>query len=141
MSRITAQSRSKYQVDIQAGNHRFISDEPVGIGDDAGPSPFDLLLSGLASCTIITLHMYANRKNWPLERVDMEASIGSMENRTGDGKTRSIIIDTQLTFHGPLTTEQTVRLGEIASRCPVHRTLKGEIQIQTRVANLGPGEY
>jgi putative redox protein len=141
MSRIFAQSRSKYQVDIQAGNHRFVSDEPAGIGDDAGPSPFDLVLSGLVSCTIITLHMYANRKNWPLERVGMEASIRSMENQTGDGKTRSSVIDTQLTFHGPLTTEQIIRLGEIASRCPVHRTLKGEIQIQTRVANLKPGEY
>lgn len=141
MARILAKSLSKYQVDILAGNHRFISDEPAGIGDDAGPSPFDLLLSGLASCTIITLHMYANRKKWPLERVEMEASIRAMETQSSTGKSRSSVIDTQLTFHGPLTTEQLLRLGEIASRCPVHRTLKGEIQILTRVANLEPGEY
>lgn len=141
MARISAHSRSKYQVDIQAGNHHFISDEPAGIGDDAGPSPFDLLLSGLASCTIITLHMYANRKNWPLEKVDMEASIRSVETQTDGNKTRNSVIDTQLTFHGPLTTEQLVRLGEIASRCPVHRTLKGEIQILTRVINLEVGDY
>jgi putative redox protein len=136
MPLVSARSLTNYQVDVQAGNHHFISDEPAGIGDDAGPSPFDLLLSGLASCTIITLNMYARRKNWPLEQVEMDLSMRSVETQTEGGKTRNSVIDTTLTLHGPLTVEQLTRLGEIASRCPVHRTLKGEIEILTKVSNL-----
>ena len=135
---VTARSLTNYQVEIRAGSHTFISDEPVGIGDDAGPGPFDLLLGALASCTIITLHMYARRKSWPLERVEMSLDMRSIENVIDGDKVRSSMIDTRLTFHGPLTPEQTKRLEEIAERCPIHRTLRGEIGISTTVSNLMP---
>ena len=132
---ITARSRTRYQVEIQAGNHQFISDEPLGVGDDAGPSPFDLLLSSLASCTIITLQMYAGRKQWPLEGVDLRLDIQSVEEVAPDGnKHRSSVIEMDLSFSGNLTQEQIQRLNEIATRCPVHRTLTGDVKILARAA-------
>jgi putative redox protein len=134
---ITARSIKNYQVEITAGNHQFLSDEPLGIGDDAGPNPFELLLAGLASCTIITLQMYAQRKNWPLEQVEMSLDMRSVENLNSEGiKTRSTLIDCRLNLQGELTQEQIQRLTDIASRCPVHRTLSGEIEITTRLADL-----
>lgn len=134
---ITARSVKGYQVEIDAGNHTFISDEPLGLGEDAGPCPFDLLLASLASCTVITLNMYARRKNWPLEGVEVSMDIRSSEIQAPDGgKARSSIIDSRLTFRGPLSVEQIQRLEEIAHRCPVHRTLKGDIKILQTVSNL-----
>jgi putative redox protein len=129
---IKAYSTTNYQVEITAGRHQFIADEPAGVGDDAGPCPFDLLLSALASCTIITLKMYALRKGWPLDRVDADLAYRSSEENGPDGsRQRTSIIDTQLTFHGALSSEQVKRLTEIADRCPVHRALKGDIEIVT----------
>lgn len=134
---VTAHTMQGYQVEIKAGRHTLVSDEPQPIGDDAGPGPFELVLAGLVSCTVITLQMYARRKNWPLERVDMRADIRSVEERLENGsKTRRSIIDTHITFHGPLSHEQMERLEEIASHCPVHRALKGSIEINSKVSNL-----
>jgi putative redox protein len=134
---VTARSMTNYQVEIQAGRHTFVSDEPLGIGDDAGPDPFQLLLSGLASCTVITLQMYARRKSWPLEGVTVEMDIQSDETRTPAGERhRSSQISMKLTFQGDLTAEQMQRLEEIAHRCPVHRTLKGDIQVVSSTINL-----
>lgn len=133
---ITARSTINYQVEILAGNHRFISDEPAGVGDDAGPCPFDLLLSALGSCMVITLEMYAKRKNWPLESAAISLDIQSVEQRLEDGsKTRSSMIENKLTLNGPLTVEQRQRLLEIAGHCPVHRTLLGQIEIKTNLAD------
>jgi putative redox protein len=134
---VTARSLQKYQVEIKAGNHQFISDEPLGIGDDKGPNPFDLLLAGLASCTIITLRMYAERKQWPLDGVEMRLEMHSVDAVGKDGKkARNSQIETHLTFSGDLSPEQIERLEDIASRCPVHRTLSGEIVITTESSHL-----
>lgn len=134
---ITARSATNYQVEITSGKHTFVSDEPVGVGDDAGVCPFDLVLSGLASCTIITLEMYARRKNWPLEQVKLVMDVSSREILAEDGsKSRSSVIESRLTFFGPLTVEQIRRLEEIADHCPVHRMLIGDLSIQTSVSNL-----
>jgi putative redox protein len=137
---VTAQSLDKYQVQISTGRHTFTADEPLGVGDDAGPNPYALLLSALASCTIITVHMYANRKNWPLERVSVTLStyrthVRDCENCEGDPDARISIIETEIKFEGDLTAEQVDRLLEISQRCPVHRTLTGQIEIQTRLAD------
>lgn len=133
---IKARSLENYQVEIIGGNHSFIADEPVGIGDDAGPCPFDLLLAAIASCTVITLHMYARRKEWPLEQVEISMDIHSRETLAADGsKSRQSLIETELTFHGALTGEQIKRLEEIAGHCPVTRTVTGEIQISHKVTN------
>jgi putative redox protein len=135
--RITARSLTNYQVEILAGSHTFVSDEPIGVGDDAGPSPFDLLLASLASCTIITLQMYARRKNWPLETITFTAELRREDIIHADGsKTNGSIIDTHLTFSGGLNDEQIKRLEEIANRCPVHRTLTSEIQILSNASRV-----
>ncbi len=133
---ITARSLKNYQVEIKAGSHTFVSDEPAGLGDDAGACPFDLILAGLASCTVITVEMYARRKNWPLEHVDVDMDLHSEEIYTEDGsKSRNSVIDTRLTFYGPLSAEQIKRLEEISTHCPVHRMLHGNIRILSSVTN------
>ena len=139
---ITARTIKNYQVEIVAGNHQFIADEPESIGgDDLGPNPFDLLLAGLGSCVIITLHMYANRKKWPLERVEIELDYRSMpasecpDCRSAPGSTVSVI-EKRMTFHGDLTQEQIKRLADIAERCPVNKALLNEIKLRSSVTNL-----
>lgn len=132
---IVARSLQNYQVEITAGSHTFLSDEPQDVGDDAGPNPYDLLLSSLGACVVITLHMYARRKEWPLERVEVALDMYSVEARECadcqhlDPETRVAIIEKKLSLDGDLTIEQIARLHEISDRCPVHRTLTGEIKI------------
>lgn len=132
---ITARSLTNYQVEISADQYTFVVDEPPGIGDGAGPQPFNMLLSALASCTIITLQMYARRKNWPLEKVELSMDIRSQETRSEAGeKSRSSLIETNLVLHGPLTAEQLKRLEEISTHCPVHRAIMGEIETKVSVS-------
>jgi putative redox protein len=135
---ITAQSSNKFQVHIKAGRHNFIADEPIGIGDDAGPDPYSLLLSSLAACTIMTVKMYAKRKSWPLEGVELSLSTHKIhakdcDNCEGDPNSRVDIIERKINFLGDLTPDQIDRLTDIAEKCPVHRTLTSETVIRTEV--------
>ncbi len=125
--------------DIEAGRHRLAADEPEAAGGtDTGPSPYDLLLTALGACTSMTLAMYARRKQWPLERVSVRLQHGKIyavdcaECETKEGMLDRI--DREISLIGPLSAEQRDRLLEIANRCPVHRTLVSEIDIQTRLA-------
>ena len=123
---------------ILAGSHRLIADEPAAVGDDLGPTPYDLLLGALGSCTAMTLRLYATRKGWPLDRVSVELThhrvhaADSLDSEAGHPMIERI--DTVLDLRGHLTEEQRNRLVEIAQRCPVHRTLLHEIQIVTGLA-------
>ena len=121
---VTRIGRSGYRTEITAGGHRLIADEPADVGGtDTGPAPYDLLAAGLGACTAITLRMYADRKDWPLEAVTVSLvhrKVDAAECR--DCETRT----------GPLETAQRQRLMEIAGRCPVHRTLQSEIDVITR---------
>jgi putative redox protein len=125
---------------VRTPDHQLLSDEPrhVAGGTGTGPNPYDLLLAGLGSCTSMTLKMYADRKGWPLERVRVRLSHQKIhaadcaDCETENGKIDEI--QREITVWGDLDEAQRARLLEIADRCPVHRTLSGEIKIRSRLA-------
>jgi len=119
-----------YTTDILAGVHGIIADEPGSIGgNDFGPSPYELLNSSLGACTAMTLQMYARRKGWDLQEVKVHLSHAKknihqddMQNLDGP-KGRIDRFEKVLELKGNLSNEQKRRLLEIASKCPVHKTL------------------
>ena len=123
--------------EIIVGPHRLSADEPEPLGTDTGPTPYQLLSAALGACTSITLKAYARHKEWPLESVTVVLTHGKIHARdcadceTKDGKVDRI--ERAIELGGPLSKEQRARLLEIAQRCPVHRTLTSEINIQTRL--------
>ena len=113
-----------YATTIATGHHKFMADEgPELGGKDAGPAPYDLLTSALAACTVITLRMYADRKQWPITAVQADVRYG----REGDKQ----YIDRVLTIEGQVDDEQKKRMADIAERTPVTLTLKGGLAIKT----------
>lgn len=125
---------------ITAGNHTLIADEPRGAGGtDAGPDPYSLLLAALGTCTSMTLQMYARRKEWPLEKVEVSLRHYRIHaDDCEDCRTKEGLIDRierHITLTGQLSEEQRARLLEIAARCPVHKTLTSEISIKDSLAD------
>lgn len=127
-----------YAQTVQAGKHRLRADEPEDVGGtDTGPNPYELLLAALGTCTSITLRMYADRKGWPLEGVRVRLAHSRIhaedcaDCETEKGKVDHI--DRFLALAGELDEEQRQRLLEMADRCPVHRTLHGEIDVATEL--------
>ena len=126
----------KFQQEVLSGPHRFLADEPVKVGgQDSGPGPYDLLLAGLGACTSMTLRLYADSKKLPLKRVTVRLTHNKIHAEdclnceTKEGMVDRI--DRTITFEGALDADQRKRLLEIADKCPVHRTLKSEIEIRT----------
>lgn len=118
-----------YATQLVVGHHHAVADEPVDLGGgDTGPAPDEIVLSALGACTAITLRMYAERKQWPLEGVEVE--LGYDER----GKDRTVIRRT-VHLRGPLDPEQRARLLQIANACPVHRILTGTVEIPTALAD------
>jgi uncharacterized OsmC-like protein/alpha/beta superfamily hydrolase len=126
--------RDRYHTDILAGGHALSADEPRSQdGSDGPPSPYELLLAALGSCVAITLRMYADRKHWPLDAVQLRlchekihaGDCEDCEKKTG----RIDHIDMDLDLHGPLDAAQRRRLMEIADKCPVHKTMLEEVKI------------
>ena len=129
MAHVTSQSSENLQVLIRSSGHELLADEPEGLGDGKGPDPYELLLAALAACTTMTLKLYAKRKGWDLQRVEVELSQDRVhaedckECEESDEEIERIIV--RLKIEGDLTDEQRKRLWEIAEKCPVHKTLVG----------------
>lgn len=126
-----------YVEEILIGGHKLLGDEPRDVGGtDAGPGPYELLLAALGTCTCITVRMYAERKHWPLEAVQValtHAKVHAEDCVACETEVRSIDqIDMEITLTGGLSTDQRQRLLEIAEKCPVHRTLTSQVRITTR---------
>lgn len=124
----------KYQCNIEWRNGQFISDEPVKAGgQDSGPDPYTLLLSSLASCTLITLRMYIERKGWDIPSITVNTNL---YQETKDEKTTTII-DRDILFTTPVPEEQKLRLQEIAKHCPISKILENDIKVRTFVFRDG----
>ena len=127
-----------FTTSIQTKKHSFIADEPAEVGgDDFGPSPYDYLSAGLAACTVMTLKMYAQRKQWDLQEVFVYITYSKKHsddlNIDVDKPTRFDHLSKKIKLIGDLDDTQRLRLKEIASKCPVHKTLQSEIIIETEV--------
>jgi putative redox protein len=126
--RAVARQREKFTHDVKAGDHTFTVDEPVAAGgQDAGPSPQELLAAALASCTAVTIEMYAQRKGWNTSGLEVDVEYTPAE--------RGCPTKFELVLKMPphLDDEQMDKLRVIAAKCPVHRTLEGEVMFEERV--------
>jgi len=122
--------------EVTAGRHHLVADEPVAVGGtDRGPGPYDLLMSALGSCMSMTIALYARTKKWPLETVTIRLThsrVYAKDCRDCVVRDDTLLdrIDTAVQLSGPLTAEQERKLMEVAHKCPVHRTLKSQIEIR-----------
>lgn len=128
--------------EIAAGRHQLRSDEPVSAGGtDHGPTPYDLLLAALGSCTSMTVGMYARRKQWPLTGVTVRlrhSRVHADDCAVCEQEPAMLtVIDREVEFAGALTDDQRARLLAIANRCPVHLTLTSPIEIRTALRAPG----
>ena len=129
-----------FQQEITAGKHKFVADEPLSAGGgDAGPDPYDYLLTALGVCTSMTIGLYARRNRFPLENIRVSLSHSRIyaadceECETKQGLLDRIDVEVELT--GALTSEQHAKLMQVAAKCPVHRTLTSEINIRLRATD------
>jgi uncharacterized OsmC-like protein/alpha-beta hydrolase superfamily lysophospholipase len=141
---VTDEPNGKIAQRIRAGRHSLVADEPADIGDDTGPTPYDLLLASLGACTAMTVRLYAARKGWPLENVSVQLTqhrVHADDARNCETSRCTIErIDIVLDLDGPLTDEQRHRLLEIAEHCPVHRTLLAQKRVVTQLGVPTPAD-
>ena len=133
---VSEAGEGKLQQAISLGRHRLVADEPVALGGlDSGPGPYDLLLAALGACTSMTLRLYADRKKLPLDHVSVELRHQKIHAKDcAECETREGMLDRierRIALEGDLDPASRARLMEIADKCPVHRTLKSEIDIRT----------
>ena len=129
--RASAQQLENLRHDVRVRSHTITADEPADHGgDDTGPSPQELLAASLASCTAITMEMYAQRKGWDLGHVEVECQYTPAERGC---PTKFELV---LRLPADASDEQIDRLRVIAAKCPVHRTLDGEVMFDERVEKL-----
>src|SRR5215208_2860694 len=134
-NRVVARTGTALRTEVRANAHALVADEPVSAGGaDIGPTPYDYLLVALGSCTAMTLRMYADRKEWPLESVTVHLGhqkVHAMDCEECETKDRKIYhIRLELELAGPLNEPQRERLLEISKKSPVHRTLKSEVMVE-----------
>lgn len=139
---VSETGNGKFQQLINTGEVHLHADEPKSYGGDAtGPTPYDLLLAGLGACTGMTIRLYADRKKWPLEHVQVDLSHAKVHALDSDGaeKPGAKVDEISRTVHltGDLTDDQRAKLLEIADKCPVHKTLHSEVIIKTALSEAG----
>lgn len=118
---------AKYATELKTATHTLVADEPLdNDGGDLGPSPGDLLRMSLASCTTITLRMYANRKKIDVQNIDVMVSSEQVEGKT--------IFHRTIEITGNLDEEQHKRMHQIAGACPIHRILTNPIEVETALS-------
>lgn len=116
--------KEHFRTEIISGAKQVVADEPEELGGtNEGPAPGEFLLISLASCTAITIRMYADRKKWPVEKITVEVDFEKIDNKT--------VFKRELQLEGDLSEDQRTRLLQIANACPVHKTLTNPIEIQT----------
>jgi uncharacterized OsmC-like protein len=123
--------------EIEVGSHELFADEPVAFGGtDSGPSPYDLILAALGSCTSMTIGLYARKRGWPLEKISVSLWHSKIHAKDCDDcetkEGRIDRIEMEIHLDGALTDEQRAKLIEVAGKCPIHQTLTHEINIKTR---------
>lgn len=130
--------KTGYQTDVMVNRHRFIADEPIPAGGaDTGPTPYDYLVGALGACTSMTIRMYADRKEWPVDEVRVRLrherihAEDCRDCETREGKIDHI--EQEIEVIGSVDREQRERILEIANKCPVHRTLVSENTIASRL--------
>ncbi|PJZ47137.1 OsmC family protein [Leptospira brenneri] len=124
---VVSTAKTKYETKISSGKHSWLADEPASKeGTDLGPSPHELLASSLGACTSITVRMYADKKGYPLDSVEVHVTI---DKRSPDDNQFTRIVN----LSGNLTEEQRERLLTVANACPVHKLLSGKIEIETKL--------
>lgn len=142
--RVAESGPGRFTQQISTRRHRLAADEPHPVGDDVGPTPYDLLLAALGACTSMTVRMYADRKQWPLERIVVDSrhfrihAKDCAECETATGMVDRIERD--ITLVGALDADQRATLLDIADRCPVHRTLRSVVSIRTAHARADRNE-
>ncbi len=125
-----------FRTDVRLGQHQLVADEPRSLGGtDLGPSPYDLLSAALATCTSMTLRMYARHKNLGLKSATVRVEHGRVHAEDcADCETAEGRIDEfrrSISLEGNLSDAERDRMLEIADRCPVHRTLHGEVKVRS----------
>jgi len=130
--------KENFKTIMTAGNHELVADEPKDVGgSNKGPDPYDFLLMSLGSCTAITLKMYADRKKWAVEDIYVELrqfKDHATDCEDCDDKSAKIDkIEKEIIVKGDLSQEQLDKLLEISHKCPVNRTLKGEVEMNATI--------
>jgi putative redox protein len=125
--------RGRFQVEAKTAASAFLIDEPIpdgGLG--SGPGPYDLLSAALGACTAMTVRLYAERKGWPLKRVEVSVLHHRATLAARD------LFDRTIDLQGPLDEEQRRKLMQIAERCPVHLTLERGADVRTTLSAAEP---
>jgi putative redox protein len=120
-----------WRADISGGRHRWHADEPASVGGaDTGPNPSQMICGALGACTVITVQMYAARKQWPLTGLEVTV-LKNPRGKPADGATE---LDRQIRLAGELSAGQRERLLDVANKCPIHKLLSGTVRIATALA-------
>ena len=137
-SAVVTRTEGSFTTEVQVGPHHLVADEPESVGgSNLGPTPYDLVAAGLGACTGMTLRMYADRKGWPLEAVQVRLEHKKVyahdcEN-CQDPQQKIDRVERIITLTGELDEKQRQRLAEIADKCPVHKTLEAGMRVVTKV--------